>query len=214
MNDKCTPTGGTAMQPAACCGAESRPNRRSTWTYRPNVDIHETPDAVVLVADVPGAEPGGIDVSLEGGILTIQAEVAPRSHGRAHSIAHEYGVGSFHRRFEIEEPVDADGVTADCREGVFEEHDGVVVTPGLERGVALLDEHRLAAGCIEEVGRMLLRLTCELAHIAADADVDRLLVSQRPLVADQVGRQHHDRQLLLMADPGLLEQEIVRRVAR
>ena len=91
--------------------------RPTSWTYRPNVDIFETADELLVVADVPGADPDGIDVSLEGGVLTIQATVPPRHHEDAQSVALEYGVGGFHRRFEIDESIDTEAVTAECRDG-------------------------------------------------------------------------------------------------
>ena len=91
--------------------------RRHSWTYRPNVDIFDTADELLLMADLPGANPETIDVSMESGILTIQAEVAPRQWGGGQSIAHEYGVGGFHRRFEIDESIDAEHVAAEYHDG-------------------------------------------------------------------------------------------------
>lgn len=91
--------------------------RRSTWTYRPNADIFDTTDELVLIADMPGATRDSIDVSLESGILTLQAAVAPRTHDGARELAREYGVGNFHRRFEINERIDEDAINAEYRDG-------------------------------------------------------------------------------------------------
>ena len=96
--------------------------RRSTWTYRPNVDIFDTSDQLVLFADVPGADGRSIEVALEAGILTIQARVDPANHGRGRSVLHEFGVGNFHRRFEVDETIDAEAVTAEYRDGELTVH--------------------------------------------------------------------------------------------
>ena len=94
----------------------------SSWTYRPNVDIFDTPDELLLIADLPGADPRTIDVSLEAGVLTIQAHVTPRQFTHAQSLMHEYGVGNFHRRFEVDDTIDPEGVNAEYRNGALTVH--------------------------------------------------------------------------------------------
>ena len=94
---------------------------RNAWTYRPSVDIFDTPSALVLVADLPGADPDRIDVSVESGVLTLQAEIAPRQVD-AHCVNHEYGIGGFHRRFEVDDSIDTDNVTAEFRDGSLTVH--------------------------------------------------------------------------------------------
>lgn len=93
--------------------------RQTSWTYRPNVDIFDTPEGLLLVADLPGADAETIDVSMESGILTLQASVVPRPRAAAQCCTHEYGVGGFHRRFEIDDTIDAEAVTAEYREGTL-----------------------------------------------------------------------------------------------
>ena len=44
-----------------------------SWTYRPNVDVYDTPDAFVFVMDLPGAQASNIDVSIESNVLTAAA---------------------------------------------------------------------------------------------------------------------------------------------
>jgi len=40
-------------------------------TYYPAVDIYQTEDAVVLVADLPGVSKDGLTVQIEQNVLTI-----------------------------------------------------------------------------------------------------------------------------------------------
>ena len=59
---------------------------RSGEFYRPDVDILELADELLVQADVPGARPDDIDVNFEDGALTIYAKVAERPliHPRRH----------------------------------------------------------------------------------------------------------------------------------
>ena len=92
------------------------PRRGNAWIYRPNVDIFDTPEELLLIADMPGADPEQIDVSVESGILSIQARVQPRTQG-AEAVLREYGVGDFHRRFEIDDSIESDKINAEYHDG-------------------------------------------------------------------------------------------------
>jgi len=94
---------------------------RSGFYYRPNVDIIERPDELVVLADVPGASPDGIDVKFEDGTLTIHATVAPR-HEDVELLVREYGVGDFWRTFRVAETVDAGKISAEYADGVLTLH--------------------------------------------------------------------------------------------
>ena len=74
MDNENTITKTTAEQTAA---AE---RTRSGCCYRPNVDILEQDDELLVLADVPGAKSDTIDVKFEDGMLEIHAAVTPR-HG-------------------------------------------------------------------------------------------------------------------------------------
>jgi HSP20 family molecular chaperone IbpA len=55
----------------------TRPITPSTVVERPRVrprtDVYETPESLVLVADVPGAEQDSIELALSEGVLTLRA---------------------------------------------------------------------------------------------------------------------------------------------
>jgi HSP20 family molecular chaperone IbpA len=100
--------------------AASPQDTRVLRTYAPAVDIYETPDEIVLVADVPGARAEGIDVQFERGTLTINASVAPRRNDdQTNYFAREYGVGNYHRAFEINDDIDANRISAHVDNGVL-----------------------------------------------------------------------------------------------
>jgi len=92
---------------------------RSGRYYRPQVDILEQEDELLLRADLPGAKTDQIDVQFEDGTLTLHAAVVPRQPAEQHFLLHEYGVGDFYRTFQVSEAVDASKISAEYREGVL-----------------------------------------------------------------------------------------------
>ena len=45
---------------------------RSRLTFRPRVDIYETESGLMLLADVPGAKPEGLTITLERRVLSVR----------------------------------------------------------------------------------------------------------------------------------------------
>lgn len=93
----------------------------SGFYYRPNVDIVETHDELLVLADVPGVSGDDVDVRFEDGTLSIHARVAPRQEGVEY-LLQEYGTGDYYRTFEISEAIDAGKITAECADGVLTLH--------------------------------------------------------------------------------------------
>jgi HSP20 family protein len=87
------------------------------WT--PPVDLLETPDGYVLMAELPGISQEDVHLELQDGRLTISG--VRREHESACEQYHriERGHGSFSRTFHLPVPVDAEGITADLRDGVL-----------------------------------------------------------------------------------------------
>ena len=84
--------------------------------YTPLVDIYENADGFVFQADLPGVKTGDVDVSYENGALTIEGKVSPRQPKEAYALR-EYGVGHFYRSFNINTPIDVDGIRAELKNG-------------------------------------------------------------------------------------------------
>jgi len=95
---------------------------RGGRTYRPNVDIFETSDEIVVLADVPGASAKDIDINYDNGLLTISANVASRQTEGMNFLRREYGVGDFYRTFRIGEGIDAQTIEAKVASGVLTLH--------------------------------------------------------------------------------------------
>jgi len=95
---------------------------RSNAVYVPNVDVLETPEELILVADLPGSSSSNIDVRYEDGELTLNGKVNERNPGEARSLLREYGVGHFNRSFTIDEQIDAEKISAEYARSVLTVH--------------------------------------------------------------------------------------------
>ena len=86
------------------------------WT--PPVDLLETSDAYIVVAELPGVARDDLTISMhDDGRLTL-AGVRRERHGEEYHRV-ERGHGSFSRTFHLPIPVDADRITADLHDGVL-----------------------------------------------------------------------------------------------
>lgn len=90
-----------------------------TRGYRPQVDIYETEDQFVVVADVPGASDEDIELSLEQDVLSLHAKVTEPQFEGFESRWRGYGVGDWKRSFRLTEAVDRDGIDASVKDGVL-----------------------------------------------------------------------------------------------
>lgn len=92
---------------------------RSRRVYVPKVDIYETKDAIVLVADMPGVDEKSIDITLEKNVLTVTGAVEPEVY-KEHSITYsEYDTGDYERAFTISDEVDRSKIEASVKQGVL-----------------------------------------------------------------------------------------------
>jgi HSP20 family protein len=106
------PEGGTATVERTRCGQ----------CYRPNVDIVEKNDELLLLADVPGADGDAINIQFEDGELALHAKVGPRQGFEQRYFYQEYGIGDYYRTFRISEAIDASKISAEFSDGVLTLH--------------------------------------------------------------------------------------------
>ena len=92
---------------------------RSRPTFRPRCDILETEKGLLLIADVPGAKPGGLDIRLERRELTIRAEVEDDAPEGMSPLYREYRIGDYERRFTLTGDFDTDHISAELSNGVL-----------------------------------------------------------------------------------------------
>ena len=87
--------------------------------FVPRVDIYETETGLVVVADLPGVSPEGLEVTLAKRVLSIYGRVeenAPEGYSQAYR---EYAVGDFERQFTLSGDFDINGIEANLKYGVL-----------------------------------------------------------------------------------------------
>ena len=107
------------VSPTRFAPGQSRPMDLEPASWSPAVDLVETADAYLVVADVPGVDPSTIDLSVTGNVLTVRG-VKPDEHaGDAPGALRERAFGPFHRQIVLSGAVDFDAAQADARNGVL-----------------------------------------------------------------------------------------------
>ena len=86
----------------------------------PPVDVRETKETLEITAELPGVDPKGVEVSVEGGVLTLKGSrnFEKAAEGETyHRVERAYG--GFERSFTLPSNVDAERIQAAYRHGVL-----------------------------------------------------------------------------------------------
>jgi HSP20 family protein len=83
------------------------------------IDLYRDGDHYILNADLPGIDPGSVDVDVDGQLLTIRAERTPRSQEGVKWLAHERPSGSFLRQLNLGDGIATDQISATYDNGVL-----------------------------------------------------------------------------------------------
>lgn len=103
-----------ALEPALVHIAAGRP----AWSAA--VDIREFPDEYLVLVDLPGADPDGIDVHADGDVLTVAARRRDPAGDGARIVRLERPAGRFRRCIRLPGRCDAARITRSLRNGVLE----------------------------------------------------------------------------------------------
>jgi HSP20 family molecular chaperone IbpA len=102
--------------PAGTGTRERMPDRP---VFVPPADIYETRDNIVVVAEMPGVAPDGVDITLERRVLTIRGRNAGNEHTGYQRVYNEYADGDYERVFTLSENIDRDRIEAMLKDGVL-----------------------------------------------------------------------------------------------
>jgi HSP20 family protein len=83
------------------------------------MDLCKIDDHYVLTADLPGVDPGSVDVDVDNGTLTISAHRTARSDESVQWLTSERFFGRFRRQLSLGEGIDADKISATYENGVL-----------------------------------------------------------------------------------------------
>lgn len=83
------------------------------------VDLYRDGDRYVLNADMPGIDPGSVDIDVDGQLLTVRANRTPDTQSGVKWLSQERPHGSYLRQFSVGEGIDRDAITAHYDNGVL-----------------------------------------------------------------------------------------------
>ncbi|AZZ83421.1 heat-shock protein Hsp20 [Gordonia alkanivorans] len=83
------------------------------------LDLYKIDDHYMLVADLPGADPGSIDVSVDNGVLTLSAQRSAPSDEGVEWLASERFSGTYRRQLTLGDLIDSAGISARYDNGVL-----------------------------------------------------------------------------------------------
>ena len=93
----------------------------SLGTWYPAVDIHETDEAIVLQAELPGLNKEDIEIEIKENILTLKGERKDTKEIKEQNYyRQERRLGKFSRSFTLPAVVDPGKVVASYKAGVLE----------------------------------------------------------------------------------------------
>lgn len=95
------------------------------------MDLYKVDDHYVLTADLPGVDPGSVDVTVDNGTLTLTAHRSMRSEDSVQWLSSERFFGTYRRQLSLGEGIDTTKIAATYENGVL-----TVTIPLAERAKA------------------------------------------------------------------------------
>lgn len=92
-------------------------SRGGSWT--PPIDLHETPDAYVMVAELPGFTADDFSIRGTATSVSLTGRRPPMDVRAVQYLRLERGQGDFGRTFTFPEPVDVTRIAADFSNGLL-----------------------------------------------------------------------------------------------
>lgn len=83
------------------------------------MDLYRQGDNYILAADLPGIDPGSIDVDVDGQLLTIRAQRTLHGVEGVKWLTRERESGSFLRQLNLGQGIDTDRISAQYTNGVL-----------------------------------------------------------------------------------------------
>jgi HSP20 family protein len=89
----------------------------TAWT--PVLDVVETPQEVMVVAELPGVDPASIDLSVTGNILSLRGEKRGLETPEGTGSVRERAFGPFSRQVPLPGELNFEAIQAEARDGVL-----------------------------------------------------------------------------------------------
>ena len=89
-----------------------------TWR-RPQYDVNETEDAFEVRVAVPGVNRSGVDISVDGDLLSVTASRTSKAPEAWRQLRREIGESDYRLNLRLNVPVDEDKISATVKDGVL-----------------------------------------------------------------------------------------------
>lgn len=109
----------TSLQTRAADELANAEGTRPGYVVSPAVDIFETPQAITVLADLPGVKPDALRVDLDDGVLTLSGSVELAEEEDEGCVLREYRPGHYRRQFSLSETIDQERIEAKLTDGVL-----------------------------------------------------------------------------------------------
>lgn len=96
------------------------PSEQERTVFMPPIDIYDTGDGLVLLADLPGVTIETLEIQVQDNRLTLYGRVNPVVAPDARLLHQEFEWGDFLRSFILSDEVNHDRITAKLNNGVLE----------------------------------------------------------------------------------------------
>lgn len=92
---------------------------QSSW--KPQLDIYETPDAIAVIAEIAGVEKEALELEISSRAIRISGRrvATPRAQNGRYRLA-EIQYGTFERVLQLPAPIDTENVTASYKKGLLQ----------------------------------------------------------------------------------------------
>ncbi|MCJ8332357.1 MAG: Hsp20/alpha crystallin family protein [Lentisphaeria bacterium] len=89
---------------------------QAVYKRRPNANVYETDDAVLLELEIPGVSEKDVNIKLEDGVMSIEAHV---SADVPEAFKDSRNKVVYERSFRLRRDIDTDKITAEIKNGVL-----------------------------------------------------------------------------------------------
>jgi len=87
--------------------------------FTPAVDIFETDNTLILLADLPGVKAKDLTIDLKEGVLALSTQMEVPEAPDEVGILREYETGNYYRKFNLSDVIDQSRIEAKLKDGVL-----------------------------------------------------------------------------------------------
>jgi HSP20 family molecular chaperone IbpA len=114
------PAENNAMSETTASAPVAAPAPPKRWIRTPPIDIYESDDGLVLLADLPGVSANDLEVQVQDNKLTLFGRRQESLDEGTRVVHQEYPSADFLRSFILSEDVDHERISAHINDGVLE----------------------------------------------------------------------------------------------